>query len=424
MARDLLIEDEPMRRLLRALTRRRLYWGLPWSFACLAVLAPLGLPAWRWAVIAGLLGALGALYWIDARRSFAAPRRTPIERYGALLALVHGVALAVTGGVRSPLLPILLPMLIVTGALAHASRTALVAPLAASAGLVALALLELGGVLPPLALLGPASAAHLGAILFVAISVLFTATLAAGALMRAHVRTSAELAAARQGQLLAEQERLRSLEATWDRVSHEVRNPLAAIGGLAQLLRREGASPHLDVLCAEVDRLRDIVDRMPRASIAPGALRRGAVELRAMANGLRALLSERLEGAGVSMEVHVPERLLVSADEVRLRQLLLNLLLNAVEALEAHDGPRRIEVVASLGEERVELRIVDTGPGPPIGAGELLFEPYVSTKGRGSGVGLATSRAIARAHGGDLALERLSPAGGAAAVLWLPAEAP
>ncbi len=108
----------------------------------------------------------------------------------------------------------------------------------------------------------------------------------------------------------------------------------------------------------------------------------------------------------------------VSADVEQLRQTLLNLVLNAIEAA----GPRgrvRIELRADAGQATV--RIFDSGPGPPPQLAERIFEPFATGKPEGIGLGLTVARQIAEAHGGSLTFES---AGRTCFCLALPMEAP
>jgi two-component system sensor kinase FixL len=120
------------------------------------------------------------------------------------------------------------------------------------------------------------------------------------------------------------------------------------------------------------------------------------------------------------LEVHGP-RIEVSGDEAKLRQVVRNLILNAVQA--ANDSAargREVIVTSRREDDRVVLEIIDRGPGISADAAARLFEPFFSTKPRGHGLGLAISRTIARAHGGDVSL--VATADGAHAMLILPGE--
>jgi signal transduction histidine kinase len=106
----------------------------------------------------------------------------------------------------------------------------------------------------------------------------------------------------------------------------------------------------------------------------------------------------------VSLHVDVPDSLpRVSIDTVQIGQILFNLLVNAVQALEGRGGAVRVE--SSVGETHVRLHVQDDGPGVPPELRSKIFEPLFTTKARGIGLGLAVSRSLAEANGGTLTLD-------------------
>ena len=113
----------------------------------------------------------------------------------------------------------------------------------------------------------------------------------------------------------------------------------------------------------------------------------------------------------------------VKADPALVHVAVANLVSNAIDAAaEGDSGAPCVRVVVDRLGERARVRVVDNGPGVAEGLTDRLFEPFVSAKPNGVGIGLALSRNIARSHGGDLVLEG-SP-DGAAFCLSLPLEAP
>ena len=99
---------------------------------------------------------------------------------------------------------------------------------------------------------------------------------------------------------------------------------------------------------------------------------------------------------------------------MQLQQVLLNLTRNAVEAMNACDPEtRRLEIHTRCGgQDEVEIRVEDTGPGVPEGLLEQLFEPFFTTKPEGMGLGLSLSRSIIEAHGGTLRYDSARENGG------------
>jgi C4-dicarboxylate-specific signal transduction histidine kinase len=143
------------------------------------------------------------------------------------------------------------------------------------------------------------------------------------------------------------------------------------------------------------------------------------------------LVAARARQQGVRLECELPERpVVVEADHEQLRQLLLNLVLNALDA-QMQGGAVRIgveEVHAETAQAAapdgpppwIVLTVADQGPGVAAGMSERIFDPYVSTKETGLGLGLAICRRIVEDHGGEIDVKN-GPKGGAVFVVRLPA---
>ena len=115
------------------------------------------------------------------------------------------------------------------------------------------------------------------------------------------------------------------------------------------------------------------------------------------------LLAEALANIEVVIDV-VPDSLTLEADPALLDQVILNLVKNAIEALEETGSPRiRLEGRLDLG--RTILSVSDNGPGVPEDVRDQIFIPFFTTKRSGSGIGLSLSRQIMTAHGGDIAIQ-------------------
>src|SRR5690606_25705448 len=118
--------------------------------------------------------------------------------------------------------------------------------------------------------------------------------------------------------------------------------------------------------------------------------------------------------AGVDVRCRVePEDLALSADPIRLGQALTNLIQNALQAL---GGKGRLELRARAAGDRVEIAVMDSGPGVPAELGARLFEPFFSTKSDGAGLGLALVQRIVELHDGEI---RLAPGIGTGAAFVL-----
>jgi len=113
---------------------------------------------------------------------------------------------------------------------------------------------------------------------------------------------------------------------------------------------------------------------------------------------------------------------LVLADKVQVQQVLLNLMRNAIEAMETSPTRDLLIATAPADDSMIEIRVADTGSGIAPGIAGQLFQPFVTTKRQGMGVGLSISRTIIEAHGGAMTV-RANPGGGTIFTLTLPAVA-
>ena len=107
---------------------------------------------------------------------------------------------------------------------------------------------------------------------------------------------------------------------------------------------------------------------------------------------------------GASIEIELADELPpVNADRVQLQQVLVNLVVNAAEAMASvEQGTRSITVRTRRDAERFHVEVADTGPGIPTDQSQKVFEPFHTTKAKGMGIGLAVSRTIIEDHGGQL----------------------
>ena len=135
------------------------------------------------------------------------------------------------------------------------------------------------------------------------------------------------------------------------------------------------------------------------------APRHDALELRELSRTAAAIVAPSAEAANVRLEVHAgPVDARFTGDAVLLRQVLVNLLYNAIHAASIGDE-HRVTLTATIDPERVRLRVTDTGPRLSEAQRARLFEPFHSTRPEGMGLGLVLSRSIVRAHGGRLQVE-------------------
>jgi PAS domain S-box-containing protein len=207
-------------------------------------------------------------------------------------------------------------------------------------------------------------------------------------------------------------------------VAHELRNPLTSVKGLVQVNRKEAETrglptEDLQIIEHEIRRMERTLQTFLDFARPPKPERR-RVDLELVVGRVFSLVGGRAQKQKVQLRFQPPAQpVSLELDQDLIQQLVLNLTLNALDAM-PRGGTLEIEI-SSAGNEHVELRVIDSGPGI---ASELLpriFEPFVSSKETGLGLGLAVSRRIAEDHQGKLeALNR--PEGGACFVLHLPKE--
>jgi len=226
----------------------------------------------------------------------------------------------------------------------------------------------------------------------------------------------------RASESLRRAERLKSLGEMAAGMAHEVKNPLAAIRSSAQMLtgRLFGKDAELaTIVVNEVDRLNRVVnDFLDYARPAP--LRREQVLLSVLLDSCLELLSPVISEAAVTVtRRYPPDERRVSVDPGQLRQVLLNLLLNAVQATGNGEGTREVMLDLRQDGRSTQVSVRDAGPGIPADKLRQVFEPFYSTKPAGTGLGLPIAQRIVSEHGGKLLLES-APGQGLTATVVLP----
>ncbi|MGA2175772.1 MAG: ATP-binding protein [Verrucomicrobiota bacterium] len=227
---------------------------------------------------------------------------------------------------------------------------------------------------------------------------------------------------------LAAQEKQLLLSRLLARFAHEVRNPLSSLDIHVQLLEedlaqaapqtRERTASRLEIIHGELHRLENIVKHF--LSLAgPSSLDLHPVTAAKVIGHVCELLRPEAAARGIDIVMKLPDGLPpVSADSVQLTQALVNLVINAMQAV-GRDG--RVEV--SAGTDRragtLSIEVRDTGPGIPADKQSAIFEPFFSTKDEGSGLGLWIVQQIITAHGGGVEASN-APEGGAVFVMHLP----
>ncbi|MXQ13369.1 ATP-binding protein [Microvirga makkahensis] len=202
-------------------------------------------------------------------------------------------------------------------------------------------------------------------------------------------------------------------------ISHELNQPLAAIRSHAHnsavLLdrgRMEEARASLDRIQGLTARMAELIKHLKRFARRPAATL-DAVDLRDVVEGALSLFEQRLDEENVDVRIDFPgSSVTVRAEEVRLEQVIVNLIANALDEL-AGQSDRRIEIRAEIRGDRVRLAVTDNGSGIDEKHREAVFDPFFTTKpaGLGLGLGLSMSYNIVKDFGGDLMLANTGPVG-------------
>ncbi len=211
----------------------------------------------------------------------------------------------------------------------------------------------------------------------------------------------------------AQQERLRQARIDTIRdvaavLGHETRNLLGALGTCVQVLRKnpqitEDDAELLDIIQSGSRRLNEIVSEFSAFGRSK-AFEFEEVELRELVEQTLALLQrdDRCSPSIVMRPQLDPSVRYVRADREQMQQLLLNLFLNAVQAM---GDKGQLDVETHRAGREIKILVRDTGPGIPREVLRRIFEPLYSTKSRGAGLGLSIARSIVEGHGGRIAVE-------------------
>ena len=206
-------------------------------------------------------------------------------------------------------------------------------------------------------------------------------------------------------------------------VAHEIGNPLSGVLGWLSVAQTRSAadaelSGYLRELEAEVRRIDGIVRSLLDLG-RPARPQLGPVPVAELIRNAARLVGSGPEFREVTVETEVDPEVVALADPGPLSQVVINLLINAAQAI---GGPGTIRVVGGAEAGRVRIEVLDSGPGVPAELRDRIFEPFFTTKsgGKGTGLGLAVSQHLMRAMSGDISVGE-SPHGGGKFTVSLPA---
>jgi C4-dicarboxylate-specific signal transduction histidine kinase len=212
-------------------------------------------------------------------------------------------------------------------------------------------------------------------------------------------------------------------------IAHELNQPLAAVVTNANACERWlAAKPPNDVeahaalrrITRDANRAAEVIAHI-RSLLTRGEAQKAELSLEPMIADVLSLVESDARHKEIALSAHVERDLpVIRADRVRIQQVLLNLLLNAMDVLSPASPPRTLEVRASRDGGGVCVRVTDSGPGIDANSLARVFEPFFSTKREGMGMGLAISRSIIDEHGGHIRAMNNADAPGATFEFTLP----
>jgi len=204
-------------------------------------------------------------------------------------------------------------------------------------------------------------------------------------------------------------------------LAHEIKQPIAAAITNANTCLRWLARVHPDVeearaaasrIVKDATRAADIISRI-RLQFQKGTLEQELVDVNTIIREMIALLRGETTRYSISVRrelaADIPQ---VMADRVQLQQVLMNLMINSIDAMKDVDGTREMAIKSRRAEnEQLQVSVSDTGVGLPSQQADQIFNPFFTTKPHGTGMGLRISRSIIESHGGRLWAADNSPRG-------------
>ena len=259
-------------------------------------------------------------------------------------------------------------------------------------------------------------------ILSAAVALTIQALLIIGLLFERRARKRAEIDSRRNLALAADASRRATTSALAHSISHELSQPLTAMmhnaEALQMMIAAQRATPDtarevLSDIEADGARATQIINRL-RTMLRSHQLEKKPIDLRTVIKESLALVAYDQRTRQVAVTVDLSSNPCVSnGDEVLLQQVIVNLVMNAVDAMaELPPARRRITITSEVKGADVEISVSDTGPGLPADIISALFTPFVTTKSHGLGIGLTIARSIVGAHGGTIVALN-NPEGGA-----------
>ena len=421
------VEDAALESLFQQGVRLRLYFA-PFVFLAAVSLLAWDPAPWRRALIlAATLFAVSRLTYEYFRMRRDGLQRTRLSSLLPVPATVLLVVVSSSGGVDSPIF-VMVPLVSVFLCLFLRPRYGIIFAVIAAVVVWTLAAIGWNGWVPTLMpaafgggprVPGPGSLYFTRAF-FISLALLWACLV--GWVMRGGFQSAIQRALdARDEVLVGHEESTRQLTTLVAEIAHELKNPLASVKGLAALVDRDAQGKEkerLAVLRREVDRMQEILESFLNFSRPLVPLDVAPVRLAEVVDQVAALHEGVARERGVEVRLDVRPDVAVKADARKLKQVVINLLQNALDVTPTGGA---VDVVVGPHAGGARISVMDRGPG--VADLERVFEPGVTSKERGNGLGLTIARLLARQHGGDVRLIG-RPGGGLVAELTLPGSPP
>lgn len=402
------VEDSALEGLFQEGLRRRLYVA-PFILLSVMMLVAWDPAPWRWWVAGvALVFAVTRLAIEGGRARREGIQRTRLSVLLPVPATILMLVVSATGGVDSPVF-LMMPLVTVFLSLFLRPKYGIVFALVGT--VVALVLTVVAhrqwvSTFVPLAFGGGARGSATDLLLYTRATVIVVALWWAallGWVMRRAYRSAIQRAVDAHGQLLETQdESTKTLTTLAAEIAHELKNPLASVKGLAALVDRDVSGKtkdRVDVLRREIDRMQEILESFLTFSRPLVPLDVAPVQLAEVAQQVAAIHEGMASERGASIRLDVKPEVVVKADVRKVKQVVINLVQNALDVTPSGGA---VDVVVTSDGDGARLLVMDRGPG--VLDAERAFEPGVTTKEKGSGLGLTVARLVARQHGGDVRL--------------------